>query len=64
MIKAVASVPLDLTFSLSKRFHNTSKLYNNTTVCIIPYVMGVRSGVRAAGEEDILSFSRFPDSRC
>ncbi|RLL97413.1 hypothetical protein CFD26_102231 [Aspergillus turcosus] len=45
------TVPTDVTLSLSKGFHNAPKLYHDRTVATIPTVMGVRSGLRAAGKE-------------
>ncbi|THD00187.1 hypothetical protein EYZ11_000378 [Aspergillus tanneri] len=44
-------IPHDVTLSLSKGFHNAPKLYHDQTVQEIPSVLGMRSGLRAAGKE-------------
>lgn len=43
------TIPTDLTLSLSKGFHNAPRMYHDTTVEDLPKVMGVGSGLRAAG---------------
>ncbi|KAJ5306895.1 hypothetical protein PENANT_c003G01867 [Penicillium antarcticum] len=50
-LKTVIWLPTDLTLSLSKGFHNAPKLYHDPMVKSIPKVIGLRSGLRAAGKE-------------
>ncbi|KAF7125572.1 hypothetical protein CNMCM5793_001789 [Aspergillus hiratsukae] len=51
LLNWVIMLPTDVTLSLSKGFHNAPKLYHDRTVANTPTVMGVRSGLRAAGKE-------------
>ncbi|OJJ31262.1 hypothetical protein ASPWEDRAFT_120055 [Aspergillus wentii DTO 134E9] len=44
-------LPTDVTLSLSKGFHNAPKLYNDAMVKKTPQVIGVKTGLRAAGWE-------------
>lgn len=46
----VLVLPTDLTLSLSKGFHNAPKLYHDETLVSIPKVIGIKSGLRAAGK--------------
>jgi hypothetical protein len=52
----VLVLPTDFTLSLSKGFHNAPKLYHDKTVEPIPRVIGIKSGLRAAGKVRTLSW--------
>ncbi|PYH93363.1 UDP-glucose,sterol transferase [Aspergillus ellipticus CBS 707.79] len=51
MLNWAIMIPTDITLTLSRGFHNAPKLYHDTLVEDTPRVMGVRSGLRAAGVE-------------
>ncbi|EAW15294.1 putative UDP-glucose,sterol transferase [Aspergillus clavatus NRRL 1] len=51
LLDLILLIPTDLTLSFSKGFHNAPRIYHDRTVKPIPTVMGVRSGLRAAGLE-------------
>ncbi|GAB1195620.1 hypothetical protein APSETT444_004882 [Aspergillus pseudonomiae] len=46
----VLVLPTDFALSLSKGFHNAPKLYHDDTVEPVPKVIGINSGLRAAGK--------------
>ncbi|KAE8407340.1 UDP-glucose,sterol transferase [Aspergillus pseudonomiae] len=47
----VLVLPTDFALSLSKGFHNAPKLYHDDTIEPVPKVIGINSGLRAAGKE-------------
>jgi hypothetical protein len=50
LLKTVIWLPTDVTLSLSKGFHNAPNLYHDPMVKSTPKVIGLRSGLRAAGK--------------
>ena len=48
---AIAKAPMDIAISLSQGFHNAPRLYGDSTVRTPRRVQGIKSGLRAAGEE-------------
>lgn len=50
LLKTVIWLPTDVTLSLSKGFHNAPNLYHDRMVKPTPKVIGLRSGLRAAGK--------------
>ncbi|EDN98665.1 hypothetical protein SS1G_13524 [Sclerotinia sclerotiorum 1980 UF-70] len=51
--EAVARAPMDLALALAQGFHNAPRLYGDTTVRRPTRITGMKSGLKAAGEEFI-----------
>ncbi|KAF7862026.1 hypothetical protein EAF04_007906 [Stromatinia cepivora] len=51
--EAVARAPMDLALALAQGFHNAPRLYGDTTVRRPTRITGMKSGMKAAGEEFI-----------
>ncbi|KAL8949820.1 MAG: hypothetical protein Q9222_004107 [Ikaeria aurantiellina] len=49
--EALARVPMDLSLAIAQGFHNAPRLYGDTTVRTPLRITGIKSGLRAAGEE-------------
>ncbi|KAI9735700.1 MAG: hypothetical protein M1818_006308 [Claussenomyces sp. TS43310] len=49
--EALASAPLDLTLAIAQGFHNAPRLYGDKTVRRPTRITGIKSGLKAAGEE-------------
>jgi len=49
--EAVARLPMDLTLAVAQGFHNAPRLYGDSTVRKPTRITGVKSGLKAAGEE-------------
>ncbi|KAL8731013.1 MAG: hypothetical protein Q9166_003664 [cf. Caloplaca sp. 2 TL-2023] len=49
--KALARVPMDLSLAIAQGFHNAPRLYGDTTVRTPMRITGIKSGLRAAGDE-------------
>ncbi|KAL9585735.1 MAG: hypothetical protein Q9212_001354 [Teloschistes hypoglaucus] len=49
--EALARVPMDLSLAIAQGFHNAPRLYGDTTVRQPTRITGIKSGLRAAGEE-------------
>ncbi|KAL8973577.1 MAG: hypothetical protein Q9197_002176 [Variospora fuerteventurae] len=49
--EALARVPMDLSLAIAQGFHNAPRLYGDTTVRTPHRITGMKSGLRAAGEE-------------
>ncbi|EHK98999.1 putative Sterol 3-beta-glucosyltransferase [Glarea lozoyensis 74030] len=49
--EAVARLPMDLTLAVAQGFHNAPRLYGDTTVRRPTRITGMKSGLKAAGEE-------------
>ncbi|KAL8731658.1 MAG: hypothetical protein Q9181_004234 [Wetmoreana brouardii] len=49
--EALARVPMDLSLAIAQGFHNAPRLYGDTTVRTPMRITGIKSGLRAAGEE-------------
>ncbi|CAK7199056.1 hypothetical protein SEUCBS139899_001724 [Sporothrix eucalyptigena] len=52
--RALAMAPIELYFSLCQGFHNAPRLYGDDTVRRPPHVTGIKSGMKAAGNEFVL----------
>lgn len=48
---AIAKAPMDLSLAVAQGFHNAPRLYGDTTVRRPVRITGIKSGLRAAGEE-------------
>ena len=48
---ALAKAPMDLSVAIAQGFHNAPRLYGDTTVRTPTRITGIRSGLKAAGEE-------------
>ncbi|KAI4149884.1 MAG: hypothetical protein LQ340_004386 [Diploschistes diacapsis] len=48
---ALATAPMDMSLALVRGFHNAPRLYGDSTVRTPRRVQGIKSGLRAAGEE-------------
>ncbi|KAM3065171.1 hypothetical protein ACMFMG_010367 [Clarireedia jacksonii] len=49
--EAIARAPMDLSLALAQGFHNAPRLYGDTTVRRPTRITGMKSGLKAAGEE-------------
>ncbi|KAL8748773.1 MAG: hypothetical protein Q9199_008067 [Rusavskia elegans] len=49
--EALARVPMDLSLAIAQGFHNAPRLYGDTTVRTPLRITGIKSGLRAAGDE-------------
>ncbi|KAL9598698.1 MAG: hypothetical protein Q9179_003824 [Wetmoreana sp. 5 TL-2023] len=49
--EALARVPMDLSLAIAQGFHNAPRLYGDTTVRTPIRITGIKSGLRAAGDE-------------
>ncbi|KAL8814666.1 MAG: hypothetical protein Q9223_006127 [Gallowayella weberi] len=49
--EALARVPMDLSLAIAQGFHNAPRLYGDTTVRTPMRITGIKSGLRAAGDE-------------
>ncbi|KAL8686861.1 MAG: hypothetical protein Q9218_006812, partial [Villophora microphyllina] len=49
--EALARVPMDLSLAIAQGFHNAPRLYGDTTVRTPTRITGIKSGLKAAGEE-------------
>ncbi|KAG9233029.1 hypothetical protein BJ875DRAFT_465217 [Amylocarpus encephaloides] len=49
--EAVARMPMDLSLAIAQGFHNAPRLYGDTTVRRPTRITGMKSGLKAAGEE-------------
>ncbi|KAI4254820.1 MAG: hypothetical protein LQ352_002874, partial [Teloschistes flavicans] len=49
--EALARIPMDLSLAIAQGFHNAPRLYGDTTVRNPTRITGIKSGLRAAGEE-------------
>ncbi|KAL8662643.1 MAG: hypothetical protein Q9168_008223, partial [Polycauliona sp. 1 TL-2023] len=49
--EALARVPMDLSLAIAQGFHNAPRLYGDTTVRTPQRITGIKSGLRAAGDE-------------
>ncbi|KAI4089429.1 MAG: hypothetical protein LQ344_005431 [Seirophora lacunosa] len=49
--EAFARMPMDLSLAIAQGFHNAPRLYGDTTVRTPHRITGMKSGLRAAGEE-------------
>ncbi|KAL8990589.1 MAG: hypothetical protein Q9169_008086 [Polycauliona sp. 2 TL-2023] len=49
--EALAKVPMDLSLAIAQGFHNAPRLYGDTTVRTPARITGIKSGLRAAGDE-------------
>lgn len=56
VLNGVILLPMDFTLSLSRGLHNAPKLYHDRTVKGTRRVVGVRTGLKAAGEELVNGF--------
>ncbi|KAI1075366.1 glycosyltransferase family 1 protein [Whalleya microplaca] len=54
--RALARAPVDLSLALAQGFHNAPRLYGDETVRRPIRVTGIRSGLRAAGQEFVYGF--------
>ncbi|KAL8917547.1 MAG: hypothetical protein Q9172_005803 [Xanthocarpia lactea] len=48
---ALARAPMDLSLAIAQGFHNAPRLYGDTTVRTPMRITGIKSGLRAAGDE-------------
>ena len=48
---AIAKAPMDISLAVTQGFHNAPRLYGDSTVRTPRRVQGIKSGLRAAGEE-------------
>ncbi|KAL8669003.1 MAG: hypothetical protein Q9224_007761, partial [Gallowayella concinna] len=49
--EALARVPMNLSLAIAQGFHNAPRLYGDTTVRTPMRITGIKSGLRAAGDE-------------
>ncbi|KAL8779286.1 MAG: hypothetical protein Q9213_007018 [Squamulea squamosa] len=49
--EALARAPMDLSLAIAQGFHNAPRLYGDTTVRTPLRITGIKSGLRAAGDE-------------
>ncbi|OWP04459.1 hypothetical protein B2J93_3407 [Marssonina coronariae] len=49
--ESIARAPMDLTLAVAQGFHNAPRLYGDTTVRRPTRITGIKSGLKAAGEE-------------